>query len=77
MQGAKELWGNREAALAALEPGGIGGACVLTVGSASPTPAPGWAGRATFLRRSKDQAAPDGGLGARARLGWSVSRLLR
>ncbi|MFJ4865997.1 pRL2-11 [Streptomyces sp. NPDC088748] len=34
VQGVQELWDNREAALAALEPGGIGAASVLTVGGA-------------------------------------------
>lgn len=34
VQGVQELWDNREAAIAALEPGGIGAASVLTVGSA-------------------------------------------
>ncbi|MYY04740.1 MULTISPECIES: DUF87 domain-containing protein [unclassified Streptomyces] len=35
VRGVQELWENREAALAALEPGGIGAASVLTVGSAA------------------------------------------
>ncbi|MFJ1550124.1 helicase HerA domain-containing protein [Streptomyces sp. NPDC088246] len=35
MQTFQELWDNRETALAALEPGGIGAASVLTVGSAA------------------------------------------
>ncbi|MFD5518816.1 hypothetical protein [Streptomyces sp. NPDC127066] len=32
MQNTQELWDNREQVLATLESGGIGGACVLTVG---------------------------------------------
>ncbi|MEU2855625.1 pRL2-11 [Streptomyces syringium] len=35
VRGVQELWDNREAALAALEPGGIGAASVLTVGTAA------------------------------------------
>ncbi|MEU5902336.1 helicase HerA domain-containing protein [Streptomyces venezuelae] len=35
VRGVQELWENREAVLAALEPGGIGAASVLTVGSAA------------------------------------------
>ncbi|MFD9435928.1 helicase HerA domain-containing protein [Streptomyces sp. NPDC060002] len=35
VQSVQELWQNRDQALAALEPGGIGGACVLTVGTAA------------------------------------------
>jgi hypothetical protein len=35
VQSAQELWDNRDQALAALEPAGIGGACVLTVGTAA------------------------------------------
>ncbi|MDQ0935216.1 hypothetical protein [Streptomyces turgidiscabies] len=35
MRGVQELWDNREATLAALEPGGIGAASVLTVGTAA------------------------------------------
>ncbi|MCX5434814.1 pRL2-11 (plasmid) [Streptomyces sp. NBC_00257] len=35
VRGVQELWDNRDATLAALEPGGIGAASVLTVGSAA------------------------------------------
>ncbi|MEV6408646.1 hypothetical protein AB0M58_37870 [Streptomyces bobili] len=35
VRGVQELWDNRETALAALEPGGIGAASVLTVGTAA------------------------------------------
>ncbi|WDV56637.1 hypothetical protein PV963_43170 [Streptomyces coeruleorubidus] len=34
-QTVQQVWDNREQALATLESGGIGGACVLTVGSAA------------------------------------------
>jgi hypothetical protein len=35
VQNTQELWDHREQVLATLESGGIGGACVLTVGSAA------------------------------------------
>lgn len=35
VQNTQELWDNREQVLATLESGGIGGACVLTVGTAA------------------------------------------